>query len=443
MKHIEQYNNPAEYAADASNRPSGESFAGVVGQRPVFQGVNVIRPWAERAYADAIFYDKLMRERVVIKAGTINLEALDTDRYFNCKHAYIGQVYGREFALGTQLSARKYATPDEWTISGLDFTAAGSITLLFKYYSAAAADGQKELTYAWEAGQGSVAAFVAAINAATGIKSYCLAIAIDGSSFGVEVNGYNSAMGITLVSGTATVTRTYRGYQTQYYPGAKYGTNIYRANGIGTTTAFINKPRYIIYYSTNGADATNQTFADAIVKKSRFTAADNPEIFAQFNGSYDAYAAAKYEGVKAAYPINRGALYEMASGYEETLLLGNVHHTRFDGEDIYDFPLHHAALTTAGVTCEGHVTGFEIGAGYLPGLAEMMAIMEGVETNQSDPLNQTLGAIGVTKVSNGTTYRLSFQSHATYAWLFSGTAGPLSGNYGRIGTNAARVLRAL
>ena len=99
MKHIEQYNNPAEYAADASNRPSGESFAGVVGQRPVIQGVNVIRPWAERAYADAIFYDKLMRERVVIKAGTINLEVLDTDRYFNCKHAYIGQVYGREFAL--------------------------------------------------------------------------------------------------------------------------------------------------------------------------------------------------------------------------------------------------------------------------------------------------------------------------------------------------------
>ena len=443
MKHIEQYNNPAEYAADASNRPSGESFAGVVGQRPVFQGVNVIRPWAERAYADAIFYDKLMRERVVIKAGTINLEVLDTDRYFNCKHAYIGQVYGREFALGTQLSARKYATPDEWTISGLDFSAAGSITLLFKYYSAAAADGQKELTYAWEAGQGSVAAFVAAINAATGIKSYCLAIAIDGSSFGVEVNGYNSAMGITLVSGTATVTRTYHGYQTQYYPGAKYGTTLYRANGVSDSTAYVNLPRYILRCASNGADATNQTFADAVVKKSRFNATDNPEIFAQFGGSYEAYVAAKYELFKAAYPINRGGLFTMACGYEDTKLPGNVHHTRFDGEEVYDFPLHHAALVSGGVTCEGYTTGFEPGEGYLPGLAEMMAIMEDVKTDKSDILNVTLGAIGVTKVDNGTTYRLSFQSYAAGAWVFYGAYGGLGYNYARFHAYAARVLRAL
>lgn len=442
MKHIEQYNNPAEYAADASNRPSGESFAGVVGQRPVFQGVNVIRPWAERAYADAIFYDKLMRERVVIKAGTINLEVLDTDRYFNCKHAYIGQVYGREFSLGPQLSALQFATGDEWKISGLDFSAAGSITLRFKYLDAAAGN-TKDLEYAWEAGQGSVAAFVAAINAATGIKSYCKAIAIDTASFGVVVDGYNASQGVSLVSGTATVERTYQGYQYRNYTGAKSGTNIYRANGTGTTSAFINKPRYIIYYSTNGADATNQTFADAIVKKSRFTAADNPEIFAQFNGSYDAYAAAKYEEVKATYPINRGVLYEMASGYEETLLLGNVHHTRFDGEDIYDFPLHHAALTTAGVTCEGHVTGFEIGAGYVSGLAEIMAIMEDVKTDKSDILNVTLGAIGVTKVDNGTTYRCAFQSYATYAWGFGGGYGSLSSGYARCSAYAARVLRAL
>ena len=294
MKHINSYNTPADYAADASNRPSGESFAGMIQQRPEFVGANIIRPWADRSYADAIFFDKFKNERVVIKAGTIDLSKLDQGRYFNCKHAYIGQIYGREFSLGTQLSASQFATGDEWTVSDLDFSAAGSITLRFKYLDAAAGN-TKDLEYAWEAGEGSVEAFVAAINAATGIKSYCKAIAIDSESFGVVVDGYNANQGVSLVSGTATVVRTYQGYQYRYYPGAKYGTNIYRANGSGTTSAYVNVERYTIYISTNGADTTNQTLADATVKKSRFNATDNPELYVMFNGSYDAYVAAKYE----------------------------------------------------------------------------------------------------------------------------------------------------
>ena len=442
MKNIESYDTLAAFAADASSRPTGESFAGVVAQRPKFIGVNVIRPWRERAYADAIFYDILNRERVVIKAGTIDLTKLDTDRYFNCKHAYLGAVYGREIALGTQLSARVFATGDEWVLSGLDFSAAGSITLTFKYYSAAGND-VKDLEYSWEAGAGSVAAFVAAINAATGIKSYCTAIAIDATSFGVVVTGYNASMGITLKSGTATLTRTYQGYQCRHYPGAKYGTNIYRANGSGTTSAYANLEQYTYYCSSSGADVSNQTIADATVKKAKFNATDNPTLFAQFGGSYEAYVAAKYEQYKAAYPINRGDLFNLASGKEETQLLGNVHHTRFDGEEIYDFPIHHAALTLAGVTLEGHTTGFEIGGGYTPGLAEIMLVMDGVKRDKSDILNKTLEAIGVTKVDPATTYRLAFQSLATNAWVYYGTAGYLYTNGNRVNSYASRVVRAL
>lgn len=442
MKHINSYNTPADYAADASNRPSGESFAGMVQQRPEFVGANIIRPWADRSYADAIFFDKFNNERVVIKAGTIDLSKLDQGRYFNCKHAYIGQIYGREFSLGTQLSARQFATGDEWTVSDLDFSAAGSITLRFKYLDAAAGN-TKDLEYAWEAGEGSVEAFVAAINAAAGIKANCSAIAIDSASFGVVIQGYSTSVGITLVSGTATVARSYQGYQARNYPGAKSGTNIYRANGSGTTSAYVNVERYTIYASTNGADTTNQTLADATVKKSRFNATDNPELYAMFNGSYDAYVAAKYEQYKAEYPINRGDLFNLASGYEETKLLGNVHHTRFDGTEIYDFPIHHAALTTAGVTCEGYITGFEIGDEYVAGLAEMKMIMEGVKTDKTDILNQTLGAIGVTKVDNGTTYRLAFQSYATHAWYFGGAGGHLNAGTARYPSYASRVLRAL
>ena len=437
MKHIDTYLNQSAFAA--ATRP----VAGLVAGRAQFSGVNVIRPWAERSYADAIFYDIEARERVVIKAGTIDLDELDQSRYINLQHAYIGHVYGLEFALGAQLAARMFATGDEWTVSGIDFSTAGSVTLRFRYYNAAAAN-TKELTYEWEAGQGSVAAWVAAINAATGIKSYCTAIAIDETSFGVVVNGYNSGQGITLVSGDVTLERTHQGYQYRNYPGALASTNIYRKNGTGTTSAYVNLPRYTIYIATNGADATDAAFEDAVIKRSRFNATDNPALYAQFGGSYEAYVAADYElRTRADYPINRGALYTMASGKEETDLLGNVHHTRFDGVEVWDFPLHRAALTVIGVDIDGHTTGFEVGGGHLPGLAEMMLIMRDVKTDQSDILNETLGAIGTTKMSNGTTYRLAFQSNAAGAWVYDGTGGILNPNLARITSNASRVLRAL
>ena len=415
MKHIDTYLNQSAFAAAA--RP----VAGLVAGRAQFSGVNVIRPWAERSYADAIFYDIEARERVVIKAGTIDLDELDQSRYINLQHAYIGHVYGREFALGAQLSGRMFATGDEWTVSGIDFSTAGSVTLRFRYYDAAAAN-TKELTYEWEAGQGSVTDWVAAINNATGIKSYCTAIAIDETSFGVTVNGYNANQGIALVSGDVTLERTHQGYQYRNYPGALASTNIYR----------------------NGADATDAVFEDAVIKRSRFNATDNPALYAQFGGSYEAYVAAGYElRTRADYPINRGALYTMASGREETELLGNVHHTRFDGVEVWDFPLHRAALTTGGVDIDGHTTGFETGGGHLPGLAEMMLAIKDVKTDQTDILNQTLSAIGVTKISNGTTYRLAFQSSAAYAWYYSGTGGSLGTGTARISSYASRVLRAL
>lgn len=437
MEHIKNFTNQAAF--DAATRP----VAGLVDGRAQIAGVNVIRPWAERSYADAIFYDIEARERVVIKAGTINLDELDQARYINLKHAYIGQVYGREFALGGALSGRMFAAGDEWVISGIDFSTAGSVTLRFRYYDAAAAN-TKELTYEWEAGQGSVAAWVAAINNAAGIKSYCTAIAIDETSFGVVVNGYNSGQGITLVSGEVTLERTHQGYQYRNYPSALASTNIYRANGSGTTSAYVNLPRYTIYIATNGADATDATFEDAVIKRSRFNATDNPALYAQFGGSYEAYVAAEYElRTRADYPINRGALYTMASGKEETELLGNVHHTRFDGVEVWDFPLHRAALTTGGVDIDGHTTGFETGGGHLPGLAEMMLAIKDVKTDQTDILNQTLSAVGVTKISNGTTYRLAFQSHAAGAWGCSGTSGYLGAGSARINSGASRVLRAL
>lgn len=436
MKHIDKFENQAAY--NAATRP----VAGLVAGRAQIAGVNVIRPWAERSYADAIFYDLASREKVVIKAGTINLDELDQARYINLKHAYIGQVYGREFALGGALSGRMFAAGDEWVISGIDFSATGSVTLRFRYYDAAAAN-TKELTYEWEAGQGSVTDWVAAINNATGIKSYCTAIAIDETSFGVVVNGYNSGQGITLVSGEVTLERTHQGYQYRNYPGAKASTNIYRANGSGTTSAYVNLPRYTLYAASSGADAVNQTLDDSTVKKSRFNPTDNAELYAMFGGSYEAYVAEKYKRYKADYPINRGALFSMASGKEETDLLGSVHHTRFDGVEVWDFPLHRAALTLVGVDIDGHTTGFEVGGGHLPGLAEMMLIMRDIKTDQSDILNETLSAIGTTKMSNSTTYRLAFQSYATSAWFCYGTHGHLGAHYARIYSTASRVLRAL
>ena len=437
-KHIFRYADLAAYNA-ATDRPADDSAASLVGHRGQYDGVNVITDTSNPEPGDAVYYDKLALKRVLVKHGTLKRSLIDSDRYFDCEHTAVGTIMGKVVVLSnTQLPAERYADGDEWTVGGFDMTAAGSVSLQVKYYSASG-DYVKTIALEWSAGD-DISTLVTEMNSLAGFKSYCKAFKVDASTIGITVNGYSSRMGIAVLEGDVTAVRTYRGYQTQYYPGSAYGTQILRHNGTVSYFGYVNFDTFYNYYHNSGVETT-QPLGGSTVRRSAFNETVNPDLYGLFGGDYDAYMAAQFDLLRAEYPTAKYGMVSMAFGDEETKRLGAVSHTRFDGEEIFDFPNAHSALLN-GVTLEGYETGFEPGSGHLGGLAEAYLLFSRIREGNTDPVNAGIIAGGGTPVRYTTTIRLAFQSSATYAWLFFGSYGSLNNGYYRFNAYYARVFRA-
>lgn len=443
--YINKYGTPAEYAAGASSRPADASSVSAVGPAAVFDGINVVAPMIARRVGDHVFFDKATGKKVVIRGGTLRPAKLDSSRYVNLRNIFLGRMSGKNIFLDyTQTAAKRYATGDEWTVSGFDFSQAGSAQLLFKYYNAGSSDGQKSVTLSWEAG-GTIETLIATINATSGLKTYCTAVKVDATTMGVTINGNSASIGITVSSGDVTATRTYKGYQyTQYTgdPRAVYGiTNIVRHNGDATATiAFACFDKMYDYYYANGVQTT-ETLDGGIVRYSAFNTTTNPDLYAMFGGDYVAYMRAKYDQYRAEYPCNRLAISQLAIGDGCTAALAAVTHADFLGNTIHDFP-NAVDAVGVGVTVDGFETGFEPGTGHLGGIAEAILLFTQIRRGKDDAINVSLKEGSGTTVSYDTTIRLAFQSSAYYAWIFYGGNGFLySGGY-RVSASAARVFRA-
>lgn len=437
-KHIFKYLDKAAYDA-ATDRPADASTASLVGHRGQYDGVNVITDTSSPEGGDAVYYDTLALRRVLVKHGTLKRGLIDSARYKDCKHTVVGTIMGKVVVLSnTQLPGEKYAEGDEWTVSGFDMAAAGSVSLQAKYYSAAG-DYVKTVTLEWSAGD-DISALVTELNNTAGFKSYCKAFKVDAGTIGITVNGYNSNMGITVLEGDVTAVRTYKGYQTQYYPGSVYGSQILRHNGTVSYFGYVNFDTFYNYYQNSGADTTQKLGGDT-VRRSAFNETVNPDLYGLFGGDYDAYMAAQFDLSRAEYPTAKYGMVSMAFGGEETKRLGAVSHTRFDGAEIFDFPNARSALLN-GVTLEGYETGFEPGTGHLGGLAEAYLLFSRIRKGNTDPINVGIIAGGGNPVAYTTTIRLAFQSLAAYAWIFNGYSGALHHGYVRVNAYCARVFRA-
>lgn len=437
-KHIFKYADLAAYNA-ATDRPADDSVASLVGHRGQYDGVNVITDTSNPEPGDAVYYDKLALRRVLVKRGTLKRSLIDSDRYFDCKHTVVGTIMGKVVVLSnTQLPAERYATGDEWTVGGFDMTAAGSVSLQAKYYSASG-DDVRTIALEWSAGD-DISALVTELNNTAGFKSYCEAVKVDAGTIGITVNGYRSDMGIAVLEGGVTAARTYMGYQTQYYPDSVYGAQILRHNGTVSYFGYVNFDTFYNYYQNSGVDTTQALGGDT-VRRSAFNETTNPALYEQFGGDYDAYMAAQFDLLRAEYPTARYGMVSLAFGGEETNRIGVVSHTRFDGEEIFDFPNARSALLD-GVTLEGHETGFEAGTGHLGGLAEAYLLFSRIRKGNTDPVNAGIIAGGGNPVNYTTTIRLAFQSHAAYAWIFAGSHGSLDYGNPRVTANCARVFRA-
>ena len=441
--YINKYKDQAEYNAAASGRPVDASSASAVGAASAFDGINVIVPIAARRASDHVFLDKLTGKLVAVRGGTLRPSLMDSDRYANLRHVFLGRMLGMNvFVQYDQMAAAMFASPDEWTVSGFDFTASGSVTILFKYYSAGASDGQKSVTLTWEAGA-TIEALITTINGTTGVKSYCKAYKIDATTMGITVSGYSSSIGLSVTDGDVTATRTYQGYQYRQYtddPRAVYGvTEIVRHDGTVTTSAFANYDKFFDYYKTNGV-STTETLDGGIVKESAFNMTTNPDLYTQFGGDYAAYMTAKFDLIRAEYPCNRKAMAQLSFGDGSTAALAAVTHTNFLGETVHDFPNAYAAAL-AGVSVAGFETGFEPGKGHLGGIAEALLLYRQINRSKTDPINVAIKEAGGTVVDYATTTRLAFQSNATCAWLFYGFGYLYYYGY-RVYAGAARVFRA-
>ena len=436
-KYINNYGTLAEYNADGS-RPVDASVASVAGGVAVIDGVNVIAPFESARVRDHAFFDKEAGKKIVIRGGTLKTALLDADRFVNLRNVCLGRIFGRTvWVQYDRLPAERYATGDEWTVSGFDMSQAGSAVLVVKSYGAAAGNTYT-VNLSWNAGD-SIDSIVAAIRAVSGLTSYVEVMKVNSATVGFVINGYSGSIGVTVSSGDVVATRTYQGYQTRYYDGLPYGTQILQNEGGLQTYAWDCFDRFFDYYKTSGVTEKSALGGNPL-KQSAFTEADNPTLFEAYNGDYDAYMAAEYDFGKPKFPTTRSGLKAMAFG-DACDVLATVKHTRFDGTEVYDFPNARSA-SLAGVTVDGFVTGFEPGTGHLGGLAEAHLLFSQVKRGGADPINRSIAEGGGTIASYDTTIRLAFQSYSDAAWFFYGNHGNLSNGSARHATSYARVFRA-
>lgn len=442
-KHIFKYADNTAYAADVASRPAGENVASAVGTGAKFDSVNIILDFDSpgKTAGDSVYYDMELHKKVVIKGDTLNVAKLATNRFRNLNSTFIGHIYGKDvFVDDRQLSAEKYATGDEWKLSGFDLMQAGSAEVTFKYYSAAG-DYVKNLTLSWDAGA-DIASIRSQISSAAGIKDYCTPFAIDDTSFGVTVNGYSASMGLTLVSGGITIERTHQGYQARHYPNLPYSTQVIQHCGTVTYYGWMQYERFYDYYYNSGAASKTALGGDPL-KFSAFNNTDNPALYEAYNGDYVAYMKAEYEYGKVEYPTSKYSMQDFAFGdnYNNNKTLALASHERSDGQTVYDFPNAHSAHLQ-GTTIAGETTGFEPGTGHLGGQAEAYLLYTQTLKDKTDPINVAIGKKGGNQVAYNATTRLAFQSYSGHAWIFTGTYGTLGCSYHRVGAYAARVFRA-
>ena len=291
----------------------------------------------------------------------------------------------------------------------------------------------------WKSGSEArgVNMLIATLNATSGFASYCKAYKVNATSLYITVSGYSANMGITLSDGAVNLERTYWGYQTRYYDGGRYTTQIERNDGVVSSWAMSNFDRFYTYYSANGVQVASTIGGDT-VRRTAFTEETNPDLYEQFGGDYDAYMAAQFDAIKAKFPCNRYGIKDFALGEAE---LAMVSHINPVGDIVWDFPNAHDAYLS-GVTLEGFETGFEPGKATNGGLAEAHLLYSQVKAGNTDPINKTIIANGGTAADNGTTIRLAFQSYSLSAWVFSGYSGIVGSGDSRVAAYYGRGFRA-
>ena len=448
MSQVNKYTDNAAYEADETRSKSRSAVSYIEDNGVLrYDGVNVVVGRDAAAEGDLAVYDKADSAIRFVKGATLDADTLPAEL------VPAAVVYGRRgdrvrvVSLENVTLLSRWAHTYEVALSGFDLQAGGTFVLKLGSGSVAA---DLSITYAAGATLADVAEAVnAALKGGTidySTSNYGGWSATAADEFVVMgSNTYDASRAvIDVVSGCQiSFTPENKNYQTTLTGLLIEGPNEYirRRNGVDSTFAGCNPGIFLQYYSANGVDASGiAPGSGTVIRESAFTQEANPALVEAYP-TYRDYLLGEH---MTEYPSAYGTM--LRDGRENTARIGGLRFTDIYGEEAPCYPAAAAALGY-GVTVEGHTTGLEAGAWWLPSAEEMYLLMHDRALTSAgkddDPVNRTLSALGKSPCYAAEYYPwTSCEIYSSDVFVYNGSAGRITNN-GKQAQNAVRPVSVL
>jgi len=190
----------------------------------------------------------------------------------------------------------------------------------------------------------------------------------------------------------------------------------FRASGRASDQRIMNDARGAIYYSTNGAEPTDDVplkAAGSIVKRTAFETSPFCKALRDAYGTYQNYIHEEYHVV---YPQHLG-VFSLPDGAAMAEKYARITAPTKAGGEKYKFPaLYYGYNKSFGVD------GLDFGDWHLPGVLEGCYLMNDATIAALAP---SISKMGTTTITNGTSRWFAQRRYVYHAWLFYGNNGTL------------------
>ena len=439
---LNKYANQSAYNSDT--RPANESCVSLVGNKLVYDGVNIMLKLNQMRRDDVclVFWDTVDLEYVFIPIETYVASKIDTNRFTIQNYVRFTRSMGRDVVIHKDAISGMWA---EWNRYRLQCTtsAAGGFTWAVTINGTA-----KGGTVSWSAGA-TLDSIVSQMNTQGAVSTYLVFSHESNESFiRIRKGGYsNSTFTITNATG-ATLTdlslntkingvaqaQSHRDWQAQdtaaLFPNSGFtpaNTAQYAKNGFNLSYwCGGNLARYKAYTEASGsATYIAESTVGARMKPSAFAAlngsgvAEQQALYDKYNGSWDAYMEASMVAIDDEH--TNGVEYKSYNdGDKQSQFLASVTTEDFDGSYIHAYP---CAWAAAQKTDTRNVLVFN-----MPTEHELAVFMEDAKMAK---INTALAVISGTALSaaSGSYYWSVARFDSGSSWFYNGDGGILRNGY--------------
>ena len=453
MINLNKYNDLNGYLQD-QNRPVDECAVSQIAQSVKYDGVNVILTAAQLPEKSvcAEFVDTDTNESVFIPIETLDLDALNTNRYTIKQHAVFGVCNGKMLRISPSQSSEMWAQNSYYKLycdfgddGGFDWEIIINGTL-------------KSGSVSWRRDDNieAVAEQLAPLSVENRLIFRVMEDDEHVSFVGITVNNYSNSAFTILHNTGATLkdlseicyidgveqSRVHRQWQGvavktlfPLFPGPNPSTTLYGRNKLNMSyRAGGNLAKYKQYYRGSNGSATYVAEASGRMSEQGFAnlnGSDNPAaqaLYDKYNGSWDAYMEAGMVWIDSTYRSSMEFL-SYDNGKECNDFLASITTVDLTGKIIPAYP---AAAVAASFRINGE-------NGCLPTIHELALIMD---VDNMAKINAVFSAlIGATKLSNSAYIWSVAEYSAGDAWLYRGYNGGV-GNYNKCNSYSVRPVLA-